>query len=76
MHDTIVVMKDGTTFVGPLWNFRPEKGYLTLAAQDEDRKLYFRDMESCITKDERVARGITRDEDELARARDLGWDGT
>lgn len=78
MHDCVVVMKDGTKYCGPIWVFRPEEGYLTLAGDNPgpDVKLYFRDMVSAVTEDERVSVGVTADEDEIARARKQGWDGT
>ena len=71
MRDTIVEMKDGRKFCGPMWSFRPVEGYITLVGVVEP--LYFRDMASCITKNERVGQGIVRDVDEIKRARKLGW---
>ena len=83
MHDTNVVMKDGRVFCGPIYLFRPEDGYLTLMLDpnhydyEVPDKLYFRDMKSAVTENERVnIRQVGVDCDELQRARDTGWDGS
>lgn len=84
MHDTLVKMKDGTVHCGPIYMFRPEEGWMTLMLNDLDYpngdmpdKLYFRDMESAVTENERVnINQVGIDCDELQRARDQGWDGS
>lgn len=78
MHDCNVVMKDGRKFFGPIMLFRAKEGFMTLMGDNPgpDVKLYFRDMVSAVTEDERVSYGVVADEDEIARARKLGWDGT
>ena len=83
MHDTVIKMKDGRTFCGPMWSFRPEEGWMSIPSdEDAPDRIYFRDMESCVTKGQRVGidpetkQAIIRDEDELERARRQGWDGT
>ena len=86
MHDTLVKMKDGRTFCGPLWEFRPREGYLTIPSDETaPDRIYFKDIESAVTKGERV--GVLYDDDGniigprvedrdlLARAREEGWDG-
>jgi hypothetical protein len=79
MHDTVVKMKDGKTYVGPIWEFRAADGYLTIPADETaPDKIYFRNMESCVTKSARVSahpQRFTEDQDEIARARTDGWDG-
>lgn len=85
MHDTRVVMKDGRVFSGPIGTQRTEEGWLILWGQTDDDikrtghpdgRLYFRDMASCVTPNERVAINKIGDDDILARARKNGWDGT
>lgn len=77
MHTTSVVLKSGEKISGPIYLFRPKEGYLTLmATADPQRKLFFRDMVSCVTENERISYNISGDQDELARAREQGWDGT
>ena len=84
MHDTRVVMKDGRVFEGPIWLFRPERGFMTLVLDpshydyEVPEKLYFRDMKSAVTENQRVRIGEAGigDQDELKRARQGGWDGT
>lgn len=85
MHDTFVKMKDGRTFSGPVGKQNSEEGWLILWAQTEEDikrtghpegKLYFRDMESCGTPDERIGPNKIGNDDLLARARRNGWDGT
>lgn len=81
MHDTIVKMKDGREFIGPLWYFRPKEGWISLvldpAHYDHDipERIYLRDVESAITKGERISINKIGDEDELERAKQKGWDG-
>ncbi len=86
MHDTLVKMKDGREFCGPIWEFNPKGGYLTLSGEDADtnsgRPIHFKDMASAITKGQRVGvvdgrTGTPRleDQDEIARARREGLDG-
>lgn len=87
MHTTIVRMKDGREITGILWSFRPAEGYMTLTCSgDEDgNKLMLGDMESAVTKDERLGardgRAIIGDDDLMAKARkymrearEHGWD--
>ena len=73
MHDTIVRMRDGRERCAPLWLFRPQEGWLALA--DDCERLYLRDMVSAVTPGQRIAQGMVGDRDELARAREEGWDG-
>lgn len=85
MHDTRVKMKDGTVHCGPIYMFRPEEGWMSLMLNDRDYpdgdmpdRLYFRDMESAVTENQRgrVGKPGIGDEDELERARHQGWDGS
>jgi len=76
MHNTIVCMKDGRKFYGPIWNFRPKEGWFSIVDDNSPAKIMFRDVASVITKNERVnATGLIADVDELSRARENGWDG-
>jgi hypothetical protein len=72
MHDTLIKMKDGREFCGPIWLWRPQYGYLTLAGEGADvnfnHPIQFAGMESAVTKNERIAPFTTGDQDELARA--------
>jgi len=75
MHITIVKLKNGETYSGPMELFRPALGWFTLFG--EGRKFYFDECESVITPNERVSinsppEGETQDE--MARAKqDLDW---
>lgn len=75
MHDAIVRMKDGREFCGPIWEFNPRDGYLTIP-MDCDERLYFRDIESAVQTGQRTHPGVVEDVDLLAKARKEGWDGT
>jgi len=82
MHYTLVEMKDGTTHYGPIYMFRPKEGYLTLMLNDKDYpdgnmpdRLYFRDMKTAVTKNERMTVTKVGDRNEIARAKENGWDG-
>jgi len=76
MHYTEVVLKDGRTFEGPIWTFRPHFGYLTIVREQEER-FYFRSMKSCLTSEERVGirdgLPIIKTQDEIERARETVW---
>jgi len=84
MHTTKVEMKDGEVLYGVLWDFRPEEGWMKLVGCEDngpdevpgDRVLYFRDMKSAVTLGQRVALNKIEDQDEIARAKEFGWDGT
>jgi hypothetical protein len=74
MHDTRVKMKDGRDLCAPIWYWRPLEGYMTLVGEPDER-LYFRDMESAVTKDVLLNVHTIGLRDELERARQDGWDG-
>lgn len=74
MHDTRIVMKDGTVHVGPMYDFRADEGWMSLIGTGPDR-LYFRDMKTAVTSGCRVSIHEVADVDELKRARESGWDG-
>ena len=75
MHDTVVVMKDGRKFCGPLYRFMPEDGYLTLVGADSEDKLMFEEMASAVTSGERISAYQIGDQDEIERARKYMRDG-
>lgn len=78
MHSTIVKMKDGRELKGPIWNFRPQDGYIEIAGVMEDGELLrleIADIESAVTPNERVGIGRIADQDELERARKYVEDG-
>jgi hypothetical protein len=77
MHDALVTMKDGRTFCGPVWTWRPQEGYFTLGGDDDaPDRVMLRDVASAVVKDQRVGIGRIEDVDLLERARREGWDGT
>jgi len=82
MHDTRVEMVDGRVFIGPIYLFRPELGFMTLIIDpshydyEVPEKFFFRDMRSATTENQRITISRTSTEDELQRARKQGWDGT
>jgi hypothetical protein len=76
MHDTTVKMKDGRVFCAPIYYFRPTEGWMSLIDNDVPDKLYFRDMESATTENQRMTKNNIGTCDELERARGQGWDGT
>jgi hypothetical protein len=82
MHDTLVVMKDGRKFCGPIWEWRPTDGYFTISDFDEGRteatRIELKDVESAVTKGQRVSIKSPpegEDQDELVRAKRDGWEG-
>lgn len=73
MHNTKVILKDGTELEAPIWEWRPSEGYFTLV--DHEDPIYLRDVVSAVTAGARSNTGPF-DRDELERARENGWDGT
>lgn len=67
MRDTVVKMKDGRVLIGPIWQFKPKEGFLTLAGENVSEKLYLCDIFSATTK----IGDSTRDE--IFRALEEGW---
>ena len=83
MHYTYVELKDGQKLCGPIWIWRAKEGWFQLAfdvnnqpSQDAPDKIYFRDVLSGYTENERVAINRIEDQDIIKRACDEGWDGT
>lgn len=83
MHNTIVKMKDGRVFCGPIWKWRPSEGWFSIPSDENaPEKIYFRDVRSAMTKGDRNYGGDVEDRDELARAKtdpDFSgkvWDGS
>jgi len=68
MHNTKVVMKDGTEHDAPIGMFRPQLGWMSLIGVTS--ALFFNDMESATTADERGG-----SVDEIERARRYMRDG-
>jgi hypothetical protein len=77
MHVTVVRTKKGEVVEGYLWNFKPDEGYLTLVPFEEgdEQRFNFADLESAVTKEERISITQIGDDDLLAKARKLGWKG-
>jgi len=72
MPQTVVTLKDGRRFSGPIWKWLPREGYLELVDEDEVNdgepiRIAFGDVAEASTLDASGAR------DELARARSEGW---
>lgn len=73
MHDTIVVMKDGTKISSPIYMWRPQEGWFSLF--DHIDKIWLRDVKSAVTENQRINIKTIGDQDELERAREDGWSG-
>ena len=74
MHLTTVKMKDGRTFQGPIWTWRPLEGYFTIPGDARaPEKIMFDDVESAVTENQRIRVDLIADQDELVRAREDGW---
>jgi hypothetical protein len=71
MHDTLVVLKNGKRLCGPIWEWRPREGWLTLVEDGstpsaEPIKIWFRDVASAVTTFPKNF--VSTERDELARA--------
>jgi len=81
MHVTHVRFKNGKYVCGFVGRFRPREGYflLEIASGKEAgsiKKYYFRNVKSMVTESERISiLERSADDDELERARELGWNG-
>lgn len=75
MHETVVELKDGRVICGYIYEKRSQDGYITLMAADPEefsgQRLLMEDMESCITKGERISVNKIGDYDELEDWRQL-----
>ena len=73
MHSTIVRLKDGKEYKGPLWLFRPAFNYFTIIISDDqqdiEKEFTFDECESVITPNERLTKNTIGDCDEMARAK-------
>jgi hypothetical protein len=76
MHDCLVTMKDGRKFCGPVWEFKPEQGYLTIPSDAKaPDKIFLRDIATAMTR-VRTTHGVESTRDLVQVARERGWDGT
>lgn len=77
MQDAVIRMKDGQIFCGPLWYWRPEEGWLSLAGGEDagPEKIFLRDVEKAINKNQMIHAFHIADEDLLEKAKKQGWDG-
>jgi hypothetical protein len=50
-------------------------GGLTLCVGDAEILIPLREIESALTEGERISRNVIGTQDELERARKMGWDG-
>lgn len=72
MHTTIVKTKSGKEYSGCIWYFRPSQNWFSIIIGDETKRFSFDDVESVITKGERVSINSPlegEDQDEIERAR-------
>ena len=71
----VLVMKDGRDFSGPVWNFQPKLGWIAILDVRAPDRIFLRNIETAVAQVEFI-RGVTWTDDVLAKARELGWDGT
>jgi len=71
---TTVKMKDGRTFYGIIWTWRPKEGYFTIPSDESaPDRIMLDDVESGTTENERIRIDLIADQDILAHAREGGW---
>lgn len=74
MHYTKVIMKDGREFYGPIWEWRPEEGWFSLAIDSSaPDRIYFREVLTGTTENDRIGVDKIADQDILERAVKDGW---
>lgn len=77
MHDASVVLKDGRTFCGPIWEWRPQEGWFSIPSDvpTPDGRIYFREVSTAVHKGQRTGPETVEDVCLLTRAKREGWDG-
>lgn len=73
VHDAMVKMKDGRTFCGPIWTWRPTEGWFSIPSDSTaPEKILLSEVEtaSAVT---RTHPGVTEDVDLLKKATTDGW---
>jgi hypothetical protein len=76
MHDAYITLKSGEEIQGPIWEFKPMKGYLSMVVPEANgpRIIYFQDIERAIQPDTRISMNVTQTVDLLYRAKQEGWE--
>lgn len=70
MHDTVVEMRDGRRYAGPLATWRPEDGWSSLMGDDDvPDRFWLRDCMAVYTPNERIPGVGIGTDDLLERAR-------
>lgn len=75
MENVVLVMRDGRGFCGPVWDFQPRLGWIAIVDERAPERIFLRDVQAGSLNSERAVRGVTRVEDVLAKAKELGWNG-
>ena len=75
MHITIIKTKSGKEYSGFVMVFRPDEGWISIVDGDVLRKFKFDDLDSVVTKGERLSISKIGDCDEIERARRYMKDG-
>jgi hypothetical protein len=79
VHSTIVRLKDGKDYKGPILLFRPAFNYFSIIVSDNkagaEREFSFDECESVITPNERLTKNTIGDCDEILRAKKMLDDG-
>ena len=70
MNTTHVKLKNGREFDDVIEKYRPKEGYISFY---NNGKVFFKDVESMITENDRVSINKITDRDELERAIEDGW---
>lgn len=76
MHDVVVTMKGGRKYCGPLWEYRPKEGHISLVGTDSTgklRRIWLDNVASAVEKDVRTHPGKVEDVDLLKQAMEDGW---
>jgi hypothetical protein len=68
-----VIMKDGRTFYGHLWNWQPQEGWFSLVNDESPDRIYLRDCNLAVDRQQRVQIDLQIDVDLFERARREGW---
>jgi len=70
-----VTMKDGKTYEGDLWTWRPVQGWFALLDDHAPERIWLRDVSQAVNKNVwRTVKG-PEDVDMLERAKKEGWAG-
>jgi len=75
MHTSYITLKSGEKIEGPIWEFKPLEGYISIVTDTEDspRRIELRDIQEAYTPGVRIRANKLGIDNLLQRAKEGGW---